>query len=109
MIKRINGGILLHQSNLIKKNKFQFEQEIKDIRDYRTTGASGEGSIPVKDDDVCISEKEQFKYRSAEGMMLFLIKYSKPNISNTVRKLSKLNNKANYAHYKQMLRLVNYV
>ena len=41
--------------------------------------------------------------------MLFLVKYSRPNISTTVRELSKSNNKVNYAHYKQMLRAVNYV
>ena len=109
MIKRINSGILLYQSDLIKKIELQFEQEIKDIQDYRTPGAPGEGSIQVKDDDVCISEKEQFKYRSAVGMMLFLVKYSRPNTSNTVRELSKSNSKANYAHYKQMLRAVNNV
>ena len=82
MIKKINGGVLLHQSDLIKKIKLQLDQEIKDMRDYRTPGAPGEGSIRVKDDDVCISEQKQFKYRSAVGMMLFLIKYSRPNISN---------------------------
>ena len=109
MIKKINGGILLHQSDLIKKIELQFEQEIKEMKDYRTPGAPGEGSIRVKDDDVCITEKEQFKYRSAVGMMLFLIKYSRPYISNAVRELSKSNSKANYAHYKQMLRAVNYV
>ena len=45
MIKRINGGKLLHLSDQIKKNKVQFEQEIKDMRDYRTPGALGKGSI----------------------------------------------------------------
>ena len=45
MIKRITGGILLHQSDLMKKIVLQFEQEIKDIQDYRTPGAPGEGSI----------------------------------------------------------------
>ena len=54
MIKRINGGILLHQSDLIKKIELPFEQEIKDIRDHRTPGAPGEGSIRIKDDDICI-------------------------------------------------------
>ena len=33
MIKKINSGVLLHQSDLIKKIKLQFEQEIKDMRD----------------------------------------------------------------------------
>ena len=45
IIKKINGGILLHQSDLIKKIKLEFEQEIKDIRDYMTPGSPGEGSI----------------------------------------------------------------
>ena len=41
--------------------------------------------------------------------MLFLVKYSRLDISNSVRELSKANNKANYAHYKQMLRAVKSV
>ena len=41
--------------------------------------------------------------------MLFLIKFSRPDISNAVRELSKSKNKANYTHYKQMLRAVNCV
>ena len=77
------------------------------MRDYWTPGAPGAGSIQVKDDDVCITEKEQFKYRPAVGIMLFLIKYSRPYISNAVRELSKSNKKGNYAHYKQMLLAVN--
>ena len=36
MMKRINGRILLHQSDLIKKIELQFEQEKKEIQDYRT-------------------------------------------------------------------------
>ena len=109
MIKIINGGILLPQSDLIKKIKLQFEQEIKDTRDYMTPGAQGEDSIQVKDNDVCISEKGQFKYRSTVGMMRFFIKHSRSNKSNAVRELSKSNNKENHAYYKQMLQAVNYV
>ena len=37
--------MLIHQSNLIKKIKLQFEQEIKDIQDYRNPAAPSEGSI----------------------------------------------------------------
>ena len=39
-------------------------------------------------------------------MMLFLVKYSRPDIANAVWELSKVNNKTNYAHYKQILRAV---
>ena len=40
-------------------------------------------------------------------MMLLLVKYSRPDIANAVRESSKVNNQANYAHNKQMLRAVN--
>ena len=35
--------------------------------------------------------------------MLFLVKYSMPDIANVVWNLSKVNNRANYVHYKQIL------
>ena len=41
--------------------------------------------------------------------MLFLVKHSRPDITNVVRELSKSNSKANYVHCKQMPRAVNYV
>ena len=63
----------------------------------------------TKEGDECLNESEQFEYRQAIGMMLFVVKYSRPDIANAVRKLSKVNNKANYTHYKQMLRAVKCV
>ena len=45
MFKRINSGILLHQSDLAIKKVLQFKPEIKEICDYRTIGAPGEGFI----------------------------------------------------------------
>ena len=109
MIKRLNSGILLHQSNLNQKIEVQFESEIKDLKEYGTPAAPGEGTVQHKDNDVCINEKEQFWNRSAVGMMLFLVQYFRPDISTAVRELSKSNNKANYAHYKRILRVVNYI
>ena len=42
-----------------------------------------------------LSDQSQFKYRSAVGMLLFLVKYSQPVIANVVRDSSKVNDKAN--------------
>ena len=68
----------------------------------------GHGTVRTKEGDKCLNESEQFEYRSAIGMMLFLVKYSRPDIANSVWILSKII-KVNYAHYKQMLRVVKYV
>ena len=41
-------------------------------------------------------------------MTLYLSRYSRPDISNATRELSKGMVKANEAHYKQMLRLIRF-
>ena len=41
------------------------------------------------DDEDKIDSAMQSKYRSGVGMMLYLIKYSRPDLSNVVRELSK--------------------
>ena len=69
----------------------------------------GQGTVRIKEGDKYLNKSKQFEYRSAVGMMLFLVKYSRPDIANPVRELSKVNNKANYAYYKQMLRAVKYI
>ena len=42
-------------------------------------------------------------------MILFEVYYSRPDIANAVRELPKVNNSANHACYKQMLRAVRYL
>ena len=42
-------------------------------------------------------------------MLLFLVKYSRPDISNAVRKLSKANLGPNPANYKRLFRTIKYV
>ena len=37
-----------------------------------------------------LNDLGQFKYRSAVGISLFLFKYSRPDIANVVRELSKV-------------------
>ena len=59
--------------------------------------------------DLWIDDELQTKYRSGIGMLLFLIKYSHPDISNSVRDLSKGNKGANPAHFKKLLRTIRSV
>ena len=43
------------------------------------------------------------------GLMLFLVKFSCPDISKSLRVLAKVNNGATNKNFKQMLRVVNFV
>ena len=109
MIKKVNGGIYLHQTDLIKKIKEKFEEELSNVQGYRTPATPGQGTIRTKEGDKCLNKSKQFKYRSAVEMMSFLVKNSRLDIANTVQELPKVNYKANYAQYKQMLREVKYL
>jgi hypothetical protein len=62
-----------------------------------------------KEGDPLISSKQQKLLRSGVGMLLYLVKHSRPDISNAVRELFKVANGATEAHWKDMMRTINYV
>jgi hypothetical protein len=49
------------------------------------------------------------RYRSGAGMLLFLIKQSRPYLTNDVHELSKFMDGSSTAAYKEMLRVVDFV
>jgi hypothetical protein len=54
-----------------------------------------------------LNEERQTKYRSGVGMLLYLVKHSRPDIANS--ELSKVADGATEAHWKALLRVVKYV
>ena len=61
------------------------------------------------DDEKNISSENQAEYRSGVGMLLFLTKFSRLGIANSVRELSKMNDRANESHLKELLRVTKFV
>ena len=59
--------------------------------------------------DTKISSKRQTEYRSGTGMLLYLIKHSRPELSNAVWELTKVLDGATEAHLKAMLRTIKYI
>jgi hypothetical protein len=51
----------------------------------------------------------QSRYRSGVGMLLYLTKYSRPDLCNVVRELSKCMDKATMGTYLEMLRVIKFV
>ena len=68
---------------------------------YRTPGILGVGIVQPEEEDVRMSEGKQVVYRKAVGMMIYLVKHSRPDISNSVRELSNVIKSVTEAHYKQ--------
>ena len=62
-----------------------------------------------KSEETIEDKTKHMKYRSIVGMLLFLVRYSRWDISYAVRELSKANLGPNPAHFKKLLRTIKYV
>jgi hypothetical protein len=62
-----------------------------------------------KEGDPLISSERKKQFRMGVGMLLYLVKHSRPDISNSVRELSKVADGATKTHFKALLCTVNYV
>ena len=98
-MKKINDNeTIMKQSNLIRKIERNFEMDMYTSRTYQTSVGANESILRPTSYKLKISEDRKSKHRSGVGMLLYLIKYSRPDISNSVRKLSKVNDGATEAH-----------
>jgi len=57
---------------------------------------------------VYITDKEQKLYRSGVGMLLYLVKHLRPDLSNGTRESSKVMDKAMEGHMKELCRVIKY-
>ena len=53
--------------------------------------------------------KNQKEYWSGVGILLYLVKHSRPNVANAARKISKANDGANPATFKKLLNMIKHV
>ena len=109
MMNQENVEVLIMQPHLLKGLEDKFGEEVNNLSSYATPG------IPrfkvVKSNNVVetVAMDKQSRYRSGVEMLLYLIKYSRPDIANVVRELSKCMDGVNLAAYKEMLRVIKFV
>jgi hypothetical protein len=97
------------QPHLMKKIKDTFWNQVAKLQKYKTPGTPHVGIMRPKEDDPCISKDEHSMYRSGVGMLLYLVKHSRPDIANATRELSKVMDKPTPAAIKEMHRVIKYV
>ena len=108
-IKRIHQKcIIIHQTDLLKKLERTFKTDIKDLKVRKMPLGTNNRIMKPKDDETLISSEEQTRYRSGIGMLLYLVKYSRPDLSNTVRELSKVNSGATSEHVRSLVRVIKF-
>ena len=95
----------LGQPTIIKSLEKQFGERVGKKKMTITPGTPG--FIGGKVDDISkVDEKTQSMYRSGVGMLLYLTKHSRPDITNPVRELSK---SIDGAHVTEMYSVINFV
>jgi hypothetical protein len=94
-VRLLKTSIIL-QPHLINKLIDKFGNEMSDKRINKTLGTPRfKISRPVQDCDT-ICESLQRHYRSGVGMLLYFIKYSRPDIRNAVKELSERMDRVTY-------------
>jgi hypothetical protein len=87
----------------------KFGEEIKKMRKYLTPGTPIFKIQKSTDDLEVINDDFQRKFRSGVGMLLYLTKYLRPDISNIVYELSKCMNAASLGSYQELLRVIKFI
>lgn len=108
-IKREENKILLSQPDLIKKMIEKFKDKIKDMKEYETPAPASSHVVRCTEEEDGLTEDEQKDFRSGVGSLLYLLKHSRPELSNSVRELSKVMDRANKAHEKALYRVIRFV
>ena len=104
-----NNAGSIHQPYTLKKLETKFKNLIENVR--KTELPSAPGSIlkrPTNEDEKIDDELQNY-YRSGVGILLYLTKYTRPDISNAVREHSKMMDGATMDQYKSLLRLIKFV
>jgi hypothetical protein len=103
-------GVWIHQPKRLKNLNENFMDLIEEsARVCKTPSAPKSLIIGPEDGDPLISPEKQRQFRMGVGMLLYLVKDSRPDISNSVSELSKVADGAIEGHFKALLRSVKYV
>jgi hypothetical protein len=87
----------------------KFGNEVQGRKVYKTPGTPRFKITRTDDESDQIDVERQKRYCSGVGMLLYLTKYSRTDLCNVVRELSKCMDRATMGSYLEMLRAVKFV
>ena len=79
----------IYQSDLTTKVTQVFNKDVKSLMTFNTPDIPHKGIVRNQETDKTISYDIQKRCRSGVVLLLYLVKQSRPELSNTVRELSK--------------------
>jgi hypothetical protein len=101
--------ILRLQPHLINNLRDKFEDEVFGKGTYKTPGTPRLKVVCPNENSELIDDNLQKRFRSGVGMLLYLTKYSRPDLCNVVREFSKCMDGASTGTYLELLRIIKFV
>ena len=86
-IKIIENTYFLHQTKTITKLINEFDDDIQNTKSGKTPMSSHTKVVRHDPESIPLNEDEQTRYQSGVGSLLYLLKHSRPYLSNSVREL----------------------
>ena len=107
IIKTVKG-FLLRQDDIIERLEKDFLDSCKDVISCESPMKPNYTVVRPKNPEECISTIDQKKYRSGVGTLNYLVKHTRPDLSNAVRELSKVLDGATKQHMMDLYRAIKY-
>ena len=106
------GEITVHQPHIYKHLKDKFQDVLgmkwREEKKKSTPSTPNFSLVRVKEGEAVLSLQEQTLYRCGVGILLYLVKQTRPDLANATRELSRAMDVANYVHWKELLRVIKY-
>ncbi len=98
----------LGQPHIVANLERKFGDAVKKLQSYKTPGTPGIG-LRKAEDGIKVPSEDHSMYRSGVGMLLYLVKHSRPDIANAVREMTKVLDNPTLAAIKEMKRCIKFV
>ena len=99
----------LGQPYLVSKLEETSGDAVTRLNKYLRLGTPGINQVREADKALCLPPEKVKMYCSGVGMLLYLVKYSRPDIDSSVRELSKCLDDSTEACNKEIHHLVKYI
>ena len=99
----------ISQTDIINKKTQGFNEDVKSLMTFNNPATPHKDVVCNKYTDTSISYNLQKRYKSGVGLILYLLKHPRPELSNAIRELSKCMDKSNMNQYKTLLHAIKYM
>jgi hypothetical protein len=101
--------ILIHSPKLLRDLKLKFGHIVRKEKEAATFGVLEMVIMHPQESNVMTVPEKQMEFQSGVRMLLYLIKCSRPEISNPVQELTKVVDRATPVHWKAIKHTIKYV